>query len=349
MIDVTLSHYLRIMNVNSLALTKRAYRKLRELKNRVVGGILHAIALEILRGHVVIVRAETDIRFVPLSFKYGVTLGLEHGGGAWSTDFVVALTKELEELADRYGRYTVIIDEAFVKERLNIAPYFILDFSLWELHRDGERGEAYRQVVMLVDTVSKYLLDSNVILVNPPKGLVNKLNSEFDYSYEYFTCIGSECEGAVKGKGIVLDPYAENILTIEDVLEANYFVIGAVIDDKIPRPYATKLIREVNWPHAIPKRIELWGSKVGVPNRVNKIAEILLRIRFDGLNIDEAIVKAMSKLDKLSRIHKEAYAFQSIHGYVRKELVERLCRALEIDPLEALRFLKSRGIVIEGA
>ena len=86
----------------------------------------------------------------------------------------------------------------------------------------------------------------------------------------------------------ILDPYANSILTDNDVIDYEVFILGGIVDRESPIHGATSYIAS-RIPIAEGKRIEFEGSIIGVPFTLNKIVEILLLVRYYGFNIDQAI------------------------------------------------------------
>ena len=103
---------------------------------------------------------------------------------------------------------------------------------------------------------------------------------------------------------MLLDPYADTPLGPRDVLEAEAFIVGGIVD-KVPRPRATEAIsRLIPW--AARRRVELKGSIIGVPNTINSIIEIVLKARYDyGGDVERAVRSVMSPADARLRAYVE--------------------------------------------
>ncbi|NPA97644.1 MAG: hypothetical protein GXO32_08600 [Crenarchaeota archaeon] len=335
---------LRFHGIDVVAFSRRLYRKVKGIKERYLGGSLHALLIEMLRGNAILARVDSSVRCIPISFSYGVTLCIEHARGHALTHYLALSSSELSKTGMQVKPLDLYKCFGFLER---VPPYIVLDLSLWELHTEAERGEAYKQVAVLMDTVSRYLTDRHVLLVNPPRVLVKRLHREFGYRPQVIRCVNGECERNIELKTLVLDPYSDVVLSDSAVLEYDAFVIGAVIDDKVPRPYATSLIRRVNWSNAPSARIELWGSRVGVPNRVNKIAEIILKARMTRIDLEDAVLSSMSKSDRLTRLYKEAYSIYSRFNQVPASYIRKLCSMLKLSVEDCLDYLRARGIPIQ--
>ncbi|WP_243679061.1 hypothetical protein [Vulcanisaeta distributa] len=116
----------------------------------------------------------------------------------------------------------------------------------------------------------------------------------------------------------MLDPEGDCVLNEELIKEVHTFIIGGGIVDKERRVKGetARLYRllGLNVPRC---RIELrGGSIIGVPDRINKVIEVILMTLFETGNIEEAIIKAMSKRDRVNRLF---YEFQRAAYRLRRE------------------------------
>ncbi|WP_243680883.1 hypothetical protein [Vulcanisaeta souniana] len=102
-------------------------------------------------------------------------------------------------------------------------------------------------------------------------------------------------------------------------------------------------------------RIELRGSIIGVPDRINKVIEIVLMTIFETGSIENAVVMAMSKKDRVNRLlyelQRAAYRIRGENGVllaVTKSMITRInwVNATEKEVELALR--KSHVIVLSN-
>ncbi len=97
---------------------------------------------------------------------------------------------------------------------------------------------------------------------------------------------------------------APHPITPNDVLSSDAFLITG-IQDSISRPGIGRMFDNLV-PWGIPRRVELRGSIVGVPDRINKIVEILLKARYKyGGDIEKAIINSMTRRDVITRLYSE--------------------------------------------
>ena len=163
-------------------------------------------------------------------------------------------------------------------------PQFVLDFSLWNELDEEEKRKTLFQVEMAVATIRKWLWEGNIRLANLPPGIT------FPYSFAV-----KEAEG----KCVVLDPKGDDVDS-EGLRQFDVFIIGAVVDKGRRLKNATLRIAEKAGYDCPRVRIALWGSTLGVPDEINKIVEIVLRVK-RGEELDKAILGTMSKSDLLAR------------------------------------------------
>lgn len=178
------------------------------------------------------------------------------------------------------------------KEDINIDfpkfPIFIIDLSLWDRHSEKEKKKLMIQLIFSVHAVREYLWDYNLSINNPPQGfslpLLNKVR---------FNVIP-------EGKTIILNPYGEIEATEELIRNTQTFIIGGIVDRSGWRyaTYEMARVAKYDFPHV---KITLRGSTVGVPDRINKIIEIILRVYY-GEKLEDVILDLQSNADKYNRL-----------------------------------------------
>jgi tRNA (adenine9-N1/guanine9-N1)-methyltransferase len=138
---------------------------------------------------------------------------------------------------------------------------------------------------------------------------------------------------------IILRPDAPQPLTANDVMMADAFLIGGIVD-RIPRPGVSRVLDNLV-PWGTPRKIELRGSIVGVPERLNRIIEILLKARYEYPgDIEKSIITSMTKKDIVARAYIEIVrnARRTPSGLVVSwDLYEELRKWLPITPDEFVK------------
>ncbi|EZQ04716.1 MULTISPECIES: tRNA (adenine(9)-N1)-methyltransferase Trm10 [Acidianus] len=171
-------------------------------------------------------------------------------------------------------------------------PTFIIDLSLWERHVEDERSRLKTQILCSLNAIRNYLWDYNLAINNYPKNF--SLNVPNNLRKDVIP----------DDSTIVLDPYGDVEATEEILRKTNYFIIGGIVDKSGWKEATKELSKKAGYdfPHV---RISLRGSTVGVPDRINRIIEIIMKIRLRE-KIEEAILEMQTNSDKFSRLVLEA-------------------------------------------
>lgn len=284
------AHVLRILGVDSVVISRRVVKKYLQHNKGNSIEILHTIANNILRKRIKI--CIERIYGVPIGFYKNITILYD--------------TKKYMEveyyIVDIHEKCSIDITNKTVSLFLSVypkIPMILIDATLWELHHEEEKRKAIKQFLVLINTIRKRLTDLNILLVSPPIELIDLVKEAVEFIETNDNSIYNTIDSS---KAIILDPYAHDELTVKDIMENHYFIVGLLIDDKFPRPYATymlKLLQAINFNR---KAIKLYGSIIGVPKEINKIIDIILDVKLNSMSLEEAIINNMSIDDKVKRI-----------------------------------------------
>ncbi|RLG88685.1 MAG: hypothetical protein DRO15_02275 [Thermoprotei archaeon] len=263
--------------------------------------ILQHIAIDILLDKICICPGHRTSK--TLSKELGIQI-LGFRGNDYS-DSVVIKKKQITP---------TLLSKCICKEALiqlaPISPIFIIDMSLWNLHYDDEKRELIEQLLITLNVVRQYLWDRCLIITNPcpeflsmfskaTKGMRIQINIQNTSTKRLLEDLD------LVEKAVVLDPYANEDLTDDEVIKFKVFIIGGILDkgNRMPRAttklYYSEQLNELEIPR---KRITLRGAIVGVPERINRIVQILLKNIIEGYSLEKAIVTSMTKSDKIMRI-----------------------------------------------
>lgn len=310
-------HVLRFLGVYSVAISYRAAKRHLDLGRNAVE-LLHIIANNMLLNNIKI--CMEDVYGTPIGFYKGVTLLYDTKRHTESKFYIV----DARDMCSKDITEDVI--SLFLKTYPR-DPVILVDAILWELHHEEEKRRAVKQFMVLLSTIRKRLTDLNVVLVSPPKELIDCIK-------EFKNSIGIS-NGSIYNidlsKSILLDPYAPEELTMEDIMNSHYFIIGFLIDDRFPRPYATymlKLLRNLDLKR---RSIKLHGSLIGVPREINKIIDIILDVRLYGLSLEKAVVNNMGIDDKIKRIVYDIKKHLVKEGTVDEQYIKTLATLYNID------------------
>lgn len=232
-------------------------------------------------------------------------------------------------------------------------PHFIIDLSLWDKHTKSEKNELVEQVLASISTIRKYLWDTNLELTSASSEFLNNLN-KFARGFNHRVIIRSYGPN-INGDAVMLDPEGDCILNESMIAGFSTFIIGGIVDkERRAKGETWRLYRALglNVPRC---RIELRNSIIGVPDRINKIIEIVLMTIFETRSIETAVVMAMSKKDRVNRLLYElqrvAYRIRGENGVllaVTRSMITRInwVNATEKEVELALR--KSHVIVLSN-
>ncbi len=185
-------------------------------------------------------------------------------------------------------------------------PAFVVDFSLKFVHTEEELSKLRLQIAVALSEIRKYLWDPHLILTNIDGSTAKWVSEVLGENKAVMTqSKPSEVLWSMDAdRVIILRPDAPQPLTSSEVLAADAFLIGGVVD-RIPRPGVSRILDNLV-PWGTPRRIELRGSVAGVPERINRIVEILLKARYvyPG-NLEKAIITSMTRKDLIARVYSE--------------------------------------------
>jgi len=189
-------------------------------------------------------------------------------------------------------------------------PLIVIDMGLFdELEEEEEKRKTLLQVEVTLSVIRKWLWDGNLALIHSPLSLsigkakiINEIESD--------NCI-------------VLDPYGDTVANEDLIRSTDVFIIGGIVDKGRRLKYATsKLAEKYNYPCKRVK-IMLRDSIVGVPDEINKIVNIVLKVKYGG-KLEDAIIENQSKSDKISRILRDVSLYE-------KEMLDEEVRWLKVD------------------
>jgi len=309
-------------DVREIALSNKFYRTLvRELNELSASHeILHLIAEKLLVRRARVCRE--SVYGKTIGFYKGVAIGRERQG----TEHYDVVVKDSRESC--VYDMTHLVSEAFIKLYPR-SPLIVFDTILWELHHNKEKKRALQQLLFSLNIVRRYLTDLNVAMISPSdelKSVLKTIKNRIEI-IKHVNAIQSKYNSIV-----VLDPYADKALTESEIMKADVFIIGLLVDDMFPRPFATYTMSLLRGLNACERRAIIYKNHViGVPKEINKIVEILLKVRFEGRSIDAAVKEAMGVDDKIKRIIYEAVRYCSMGKVVNESVLRDLMNELKLD------------------
>ncbi len=232
-------------------------------------------------------------------------------------------------------------------------PVVVIDLSLLLEHvHPTEYLSLRRQIAASLSVVRKYLWDRHLVVTGARPGVAEWLSALLGRALARITCLTLYEHLASEGYKypVLLDPSAEEPLSPRDVLEADVFILGGIVD-RIPRRGLTARIREAVEGLVKPRRIEFRGSLVGVPNRLNMLVESLLLARYKlGGSIEDAIRMVMSPRDARLRAYVEIARYAARKGTKKVDwsFYEQLKEWLPLRPIDFIRAARMAGVEVVG-
>ncbi|MDI3483563.1 MAG: tRNA (adenine9-N1/guanine9-N1)-methyltransferase [Methanobacteriaceae archaeon] len=214
-------------------------------------------------------------------------------------------------------------------------PYFIIDLMYWDEHTDKEKRKLALQLNQSYGLIRDYLWGERLVLT----WLNKRAESSMHFPLQRITSFKGPTHKFLAENGmreaILLDPWAEKDIRPEDLI-SKAFIIGGIVDKTGNKKGATPRIGEELQENGIKvkrRRISLRGDTVGVPDRINLILEILLKMIFEDKKMEEAIFEVQPYRDARWRLRKELPKHKIKLGkmvIVEKELFYEYSRWLNI-------------------
>ncbi|MDK2853209.1 MAG: tRNA (adenine9-N1/guanine9-N1)-methyltransferase [Thermococcaceae archaeon] len=253
-------------------------------------------------------------------------------------------------------KFEIVITGKDLKEKLSQLsyPYFIIDLMHWEKHTEKEKKKVALQASQSYGVIRDYLWGERLALT--------WVNEEFkemaNFPLDKVTAYEGPTWEFLNEKGIetvvLLDPWAEKDLSKED-FSAGAFIIGGIVDTGGTKKKTTPKIGEELEKRGIKvlrRRISLKGDIIGVPDRINLILEILLKMVLEGKPMDDAVLEVQSPLHAKWRLRKELPKHKKrflIGGkkflVVEKELFDEYSKWLNIRWEDFVQVLRELGFV----
>ena len=238
-----------------------------------------------------------------------------------------------EELSDATHEASGEISREDLLPMLDELPYVGVYLGFVHLHTPKELRKLNLQLWETLNAVRYFLWDAHLVLLEKPPNFEWRPN-------EYVKVMSMENLSTLDYV-ILFDPNAPEVIKPEEILRAEAFIFGGIVDKEVPRPGLTS---KIPCDFCIRRRIELWGSLAGVPLMIHKLAYAVLRARFE-LNgdIEKALIEVMGSRERRWRMAKEA-----IEAYKRGEdPVERVLKVAKLlgsNINEVIEALKMSGI-----
>lgn len=172
-------------------------------------------------------------------------------------------------------------------------PYILIDCSSYDLHSKKEKNSLLIQIRETLNVVRNFMWDEKLIVT-----LDCGIGIYFPSTLEFIKKKGIK-------KVILLDPSADKVFNGE---KAECYIIGGIVDKSGNKKGLTSKIGKMLETEGVDfesRKILLKGDTTGVPDRLNTIAEVVLRTVLDNESVDKAVKKVQKPIIARKRLAKE--------------------------------------------
>lgn len=226
---------------------------------------------------------------------------------AWTLDGKLVGSSQYAYSTKDHG--DIIIGKEKIKDELSKYehPYFIVDLMYWNKHTPKEKRKLALQLNQSYGLIRDYLWGERLVLTY----LNKEAESTIHFPLQRITSFKGPTHKFLTERGIkeatLLDPWAEEDIKPED-FTSKVFIIGGIVDKTGDKKGTTPRIGEKLQENGIKvkrRRISLRGDTVGVPDRINLILEIILKMIFEDKKMEEAVLEVQPYRDARWRLRKE--------------------------------------------
>ncbi len=187
------------------------------------------------------------------------------------------------------------ISNTEISEKLSDFPFVVIDCSLKHIHTEKELLSLRKQIQKTLSVVRKYIWDDRLVVAG----------FDVDISCRKYPSVEDFLSEMNFERVVILDPNADGVFDGE---KAECYIIGGIVDKSGNKKGATEKIYrriEENGFQVERRKILLRGDVVGVPDRVNHIAEIVLKCILDGMDVEKAVYDVQNRKIARWRLRKE--------------------------------------------
>ncbi len=230
-----------------------------------------------------------------------------------------------------------------IEDKLDLFPYIVIDCSLKHLHSEKELKSLTKQLEKTLSVVRKYMWDEKLVIAS----------MKTRTSAMHYDSVEDFLKDRKPERAILLDPNADEEFKGE---KADCYIIGGIVDKAGDKARATTKIYErlVDKGFKIERRkILLRGDVIGVPDRINLITEVLLKIILDGIDIEKAIYDVQNRKIARWRLRKEIVKNCiriNVRGrkfrVIKKSFFDEVSRWLKVNEEDFYRCSSEMGVIV---
>jgi tRNA (adenine9-N1/guanine9-N1)-methyltransferase len=251
-------------------------------------------------------------------------------------------------------KFEMVLSPEELRSKLPEWPYFIIDLYHWDRHTQKEKGKVCLQVSQSYGLLRDYFTGRELA--------VTWANDEFERMFkgpiDRITLYAGPTAEFLRENDIdevvLLDPWAEEVLSEKD-FDVGAFIIGGIVDTGGNKKKTTPKIGEELEKAVIKvrrRKIVLRGDVIGVPDRINRILGIILKMMVEGKSMDEAVYEFQEPLHARWRLRKElpkrAIRYKvngKTYRVVEKELFDEYSRWLKIRWEDFVKVLRELDLI----
>ncbi len=255
------------------------------------------------------------------------------------------------------SRFRKIIDREDIRVRIPEWPYIVVDLMYWNRHTQSEKGKLCLQLNQAYSLIKERFTGKELVVTWAGDEFRRMFYGPIDRITVYEGSTADFLAGRKIGEVVLLDPWAEEELSKDD-LRVRAFIIGGIVDTSGSKRGTTPKIGRNLEEHGISvrrRKITLRGDVIGVPDRINRIIGILLRI-MEGVPMDRAVYEFQEPRHARWRLRRELpkKAFEvMVNGRrvkaVSMSLLDEYSKWLKIRERDFIKVARELGlIVIDG-
>ncbi|WP_457590384.1 tRNA (guanine-N1)-methyltransferase [Geoglobus sp.] len=234
---------------------------------------------------------EDPIQYIARKFASG-EFRIREGEGRYRFDLN---GNRIESCSHVAWRFNDGIGNEEIREELERFPYIVVDCSLKDIHTEKELKSLVNQIQKTLSVVRRFMWDDRLVIA----GMTTPVSAPHYPSVEDFL------KEKMPESVILLDPRADELFEGE---RADCYIIGGIVDKVGNKAGTTERIyrRLKERGFEIERRkILLRGDVVGVPDRINHIAEIILKSVINGVEVERAIFEVQNRKIARWRLRRE--------------------------------------------
>ncbi len=350
LVDILKKYGINIIHIDRLTLYK-----VRDFNSN----IFQALAILLLNGRINICIDEE--RSGSTIYEYD-NIKIIHGSGSEISKYYIRWSsrKCINNITDKIREE--ISNMLNIKFKYRSLPHFVIDLSFWDEHTENEKRELIEQIIMCIKTLRKYLYDSYLTLTSCSEDFIQYFKSKTSGMVHRVNILKINLREFIRRNIknfniVMLDPEGEFTLTKCDIFSYNMYILGGIIDKERVDKFGTyRLYSQYRlWEYNIPRmKICIDCSIIGVPDRLNRIIDIILKVRFEDVNIEDAIILNQTRRDRIYRWYFEIQKYSKkvvkdgkvIKHLISRKLFERLCSRYPISSKDIDRIFKSLNVEI---